>query len=77
MDFRGRGLLYSKGVCCCVVVGGAVFYLTTRPGIGRVDIRGEICCIGMGWDQLLMGVAEWTSDGKGLCIVAGLYVVLA
>ena len=41
------GLLYSYDLGCCLVMSGAVFYLTTRPGIGRLDFRGVVCCIAM------------------------------
>ena len=47
------GLVYSCGVGCCVVVGGAVFYLTSRPVIGRKDFRGIACCREMIWGVVL------------------------
>ena len=40
---------------CCVVVGGAAFYLTTRLGIGRVDFRGKVYCREMIW----VAVKKW------------------
>ena len=54
------GLLYRQGVGCCVVMGGAVFYLTTRLGIGNVDFRrrgllysqGVGCCVVIGVGNL-------------------------
>ena len=41
---RGDGCCVVMKFGCCVVMGGAVFDLTTRPRAGREDFRGKVCC---------------------------------
>ena len=38
-------MLSDCGISRCVVMSGAVFYLTTRLGIVAVDFRGNVCCL--------------------------------
>ena len=59
IGLQSEGLLYRNDMGCCVVMGGAAFYLTTRHGIGRVDFRGEGCCIAMMWVAVLGWVGQF------------------
>ena len=52
-ELQRAGLLYSKGVGCCVAMSGAVFNLTTRQGFGRVDFRGQVCRVVRVWVAVL------------------------
>ena len=70
-------------------MGGAVLYLATRLGFGKVDFRREACCIVMGWVVVLqwvgatclyfttrLGIGSVDFRGEVCCIVIGWVVVL-
>ena len=54
-------MLSDCGIACCVVMGGAAFYLTTRLGIGSLDFRGKVCSLIVGKIAVLYWLAGWLS----------------
>ena len=71
-----EGLLCKWGKVCCWVTVERHSVLTTPYGIRSLDFRWKVCCITKGilaveawvrdthFEQLLMGLGAWTSEGR-------------
>ena len=57
---------------CCVVLCGAEYHLTTRPGIGRLDFRGKVCCIRMIWTAAFYWVGQFLFNKSAWAWESGL-----